>query len=78
MKTFIVKHSGLFVDGFSIVTAKNKTQAKQLIESNMSCRLKQNVNTLKIRSITEINTETPNAIMISDGDFVIYKDELFQ
>ena len=78
MKTFIIEHSGVFIEGFSVVTAKNKTQAKKLVESTLSKRLKQTINTIKIHKIIEVDTKTPNSVLVSDGDFVLYKKSLFE
>ncbi len=65
MKTFLAEHNGMYIGGYSIVTAGSKKAAEKLIKELLVG------NKLKIENIklTEVNTVKRNAVLISNGDY---------
>ena len=67
MKTFAITHSGVYMDGISIVTAKNKKQAIKLLELLIKEKIKNIKNNVKYYDVIEIDIKSPNAQILFNG-----------
>jgi len=65
MKTFIAKHNGAYLGGFSIVTSGSKKTAEKLVKDLLIA------NSLSTEDIEleEVNTKERNAVLILNGDY---------
>jgi hypothetical protein len=65
MKTFIAEHNGIYLGGYSVITAKDRNQARRLLKK----LLKEHSLSLNSITLEEVDITSPNAAMIWNGDY---------
>jgi len=70
MKTFVAEHDGLYLDGVSIVTAKDSREARKILRPKIKEEMKRLGKKASISiKLTEIDTKKPNGFIVQNGDY---------
>ena len=66
MKTFIVSHDGIWLPGYSVVTAQDEKEAKSLVRQNLKDN---NLNHKYVKIEKEVNCSIANTELIYNGNY---------